>query len=138
MDILSIRQVSKSFLDHDTTVQAVSNVSLTVSLGKMVAIMGPSGSGKTTLLNLMGIVLAPDFGEIFVDGQNTSRLNDRQRCQLRNRYFGYIVQDFALIEEDSAWQNILVPTLYSKGKKALRNTEESRKKWPTSFMSPTN
>ena len=119
MDILSIRQVSKSFLDHDTTVQAVSNVSLTVSLGKMVAIMGPSGSGKTTLLNLMGIVLAPDSGEIFVDGQNTSRLNDRQRCQLRNRYFGYIVQDFALIEEDSAWQNILVPTLYSKRKKSV-------------------
>ena len=63
--------------------------------------------------------MAPDSGEIFVDGQNTSRLNDRQRCQLRNRYFGYIVQDFALIEEDSAWQNILVPTLYSKRKKSV-------------------
>lgn len=117
MELLSIRHVSKSFLDYKSTVQAVTDVSLDIYLGKMVAIIGPSGSGKTTLLNLMGIVLAPDRGEIFVDGQNTSGLNDLQRCKMRNQYFGYIVQDFALIEDESAEQNILVPTLYSKQKK---------------------
>ena len=73
----------------------------------------------------MGIVLAPDTGEILVDGQSTDHLNDLERCRIRNRYFGYIVQDFALIEEDTASQNILVPTLYSRQRKS--NAEYKKK-----------
>ena len=125
MELLSIRHVSKSFLDHDSTVHAVTDVSLDIVPGEMIAIIGPSGSGKTTLLNLMGIVLAPDTGEILVDGQSTNHLNDSERCRIRNRYFGYIVQDFALIEEDTASQNILVPTLYSRQRKS--NAEYKKK-----------
>ena len=100
-------------------------MSLDIFPGEMIAIIGPSGSGKTTLLNLMGIVLAPDTGEILVDGQSTNHLNDSERCRIRNRYFGYIVQDFALIEEDTASQNILVPTLYSRQRKS--NAEYKKK-----------
>lgn len=118
MKLLSVHNVSKSFQDHNCTVHAVNDVSLDIHQGEMVAIIGPSGSGKTTLLNLIGIVLAPDSGEIYVDGQKASGLNDAMRCRIRNQYFGYIVQDFALIEEDTAMQNILVPTLYSKQKKS--------------------
>lgn len=118
MELLSLRHVSKSFQDHGIKVQAVVDNSLAIHSGEMVAIIGPSGSGKTTLLNLMGIVVAPDEGEIYVDGQKVSDLHDAQRCQIRNRYFGYIVQDFALIEGDTAMQNILVPTLYSKKRKS--------------------
>ena len=125
MELLSIRHVSKSFLDHDSTVHAVTDVSLDIFPGEMIAIIGPSGSGKTTLLNLMGIVLAPDTGEILVDGQSTDHLNDSERCRIRNRYFGYSVQDFALIEEDTASQNILVPTLYSRQRKS--NAEYKKK-----------
>ena len=125
MELLSIRHVSKSFLDHDSTVHAVTDVSLDIFPGEMIAIIGPSGSGKTTLLNLMGIVLAPDTGEILVDGQSTDHLNDSERCRIRNRYSGSIVQDFALIEEDTASQNILVPTLYSRQRKS--NAEYKKK-----------
>lgn len=117
MALLSVHHVSKSFQDHNCTVHAVNDVSFDIHQGEMVAIIGPSGSGKTTLLNLIGVVLAPDSGEIYVDGQKASGLNDALRCRIRNQYFGYIVQDFALIEEDTAMQNILVPTLYSKKKK---------------------
>lgn len=118
MELLSVQNVSKSFKDHSYTVHAVNDVSLDIHQGEMIAIIGPSGSGKTTLLNLMGIVISPDSGEVYVEGQKASGMNDTMRCRMRNQYFGYIVQDFALIEEDTAMQNILVPTLYSKHKKS--------------------
>jgi putative ABC transport system ATP-binding protein len=124
MEFLSVRNVSKSFKDHNYKVHAVRDVSFDVHQGEMVAIIGPSGSGKTTLLNLIGIVISPDSGEIYVDGQKASDMNDAMRCRIRNQYFGYIVQDFALIEEDTAMQNILVPTLYSKHKKSAREYRE--------------
>ncbi len=124
MELLSVRNVSKSFKDHNYKVHAVRDVSFDVHQGEMVAIIGPSGSGKTTLLNLIGIVISPDSGEIYVDGQKASDMNDAMRCRIRNQYFGYIVQDFALIEEDTAMQNILVPTLYSKHKKSAREYRE--------------
>jgi len=124
MELLSVRNVSKSFKDHNYKVHAVRDVSFDVHPGEMVAIIGPSGSGKTTLLNLIGIVISPDSGEIYVDGQKASDMNDAMRCRIRNQYFGYIVQDFALIEEDTALQNILVPTLYSKHKKSSKEYRE--------------
>lgn len=120
MELLSVQNVSKSFKDHNYKVHAVRDVSLEVHEGEMIAIVGPSGSGKTTLLNLMGIVVSPDSGEIYVDGQKASEMNDAMRCRIRNQYFGYIVQDFALIEEDTSMQNILVPTLYCKHKKSSK------------------
>lgn len=118
MELLSVKNVSKSFKDHSYMVHPVKDVSIDIKSGEMVAIIGPSGSGKSTLLNIMGIVSLPDSGEVYVDGKKVSGMKDAMRCQVRNQYFGYIAQDFALIEEDTAMQNILVPTLYSKQKKS--------------------
>lgn len=124
MALLSVQNVSKTFEDHHYKVHAVREVSLDVDPGEMIAIIGPSGSGKTTLLNVMGLVISPDCGEIYIDGKKASAMNDRARCAARNQYFGYIVQDFALIEEDTAMENILVPTLYSKCRKRPKEYRE--------------
>ena len=82
MALLSVQNVSKTFKDHDYRVHAVRNATLEVHRGEMIAIIGPSGSGKTTLLNLMGIVVAPDSGEVYVDGQKASDMSDAVRCRI--------------------------------------------------------
>lgn len=116
MGILSVQQVKKSFSDHAKMQYVLKGISLEAEEGEMIAIIGPSGSGKTTLLNLMGVVMQPDEGSVYVDGWKTAEMTDKERCALRNSYFGYVVQDFALIEGETAEQNILVPTLYNKEK----------------------
>ncbi len=116
MELLSLHNVCKRFQDHNSIVHAVSDVSLELQTGEMIAIIGPSGSGKTTLLNIAGLVIPPDSGEIILDGQKVCG-GDAKLCALRNQYYGYIVQDYALVEEDTALQNILIPTLYTKQKK---------------------
>ena len=124
MSILSVYNLCKSFKDHNNIINAVSNVSFDVEYGEMVAIIGPSGSGKTTLLNLIGVVLMPDSGEIYIEGKLVNEMTDKQCCQIRNKYFGYIVQDFALIEDETAMKNILVPTLYSEKKRKYGDYKE--------------
>lgn len=116
MPILSAKGIYKNFVDNEKKLNVLENVSLEVEQGEIIAIVGPSGSGKTTLLNIIGNALKPDQGEIYVDGSATSQLKDKERCKLRNKYFGYIVQDFALIEEESVQENIMLPTLYQEEK----------------------
>lgn len=116
MTILSAKEIYKSFLDNNENLNVLENVSLEITQGEMVAIIGPSGSGKTTLLNILGNVLIPDQGEIYIDGNATSQLKDKERCHLRNEYFGYIVQDFALLDDESVLENIMLPTLYHNKK----------------------
>lgn len=116
MPILTVRNISKSFLDQNNVIKAVNDVTFEIEEGEVVAVIGPSGSGKTTLLNLIGILMSPDSGEIIVDGISTKGISDLTRCNMRNKYFGYVVQDFALIEDETAAQNILIPSLYSKNK----------------------
>ena len=93
MALLSVQNVSKTFKDHDYRVHAVRNASLEVHRGEMIAIIGPSGSGKTTLLNLMGIVVAPDSGEVYVDGQKASDMSDAVRCRINEATIRKYIQD---------------------------------------------
>ena len=91
MALLSVQNVSKTFKDHDYRVHAVRNASLEVHRGEMIAIIGPSGSGKTTLLNLMGIVVAPDSGEVLWCGKPASGIAFR-------RVLGYMPQQQGLYD----------------------------------------
>lgn len=112
--LLSVQNICKYYRTNQYTVKAVDRVSLTVAKNEMVAIVGPSGSGKSTLLNILGLILQPDEGSILIDGNDPSTLGDSKVSMLRNKLFGYVMQDFALLDDETVYRNIQLPLLYNK------------------------
>ena len=82
--IVELKSVEKDYPLGKLTVRALKGVDLTIDKGEFTTIAGPSGSGKTTLLNLIGCVDQPTNGEVVVDGQSTTKLNDRKLTDLRS------------------------------------------------------
>ena len=114
MPILSTKNVSKYYRTNQYTVKAVESVSLSVMKNEMVAIVGPSGSGKSTLLNIMGLILKPDEGSVLIEGKEYLKSKNEDLSALRNQTFGYIMQDFALLDDETVYKNIQLPLLYNK------------------------
>ena len=112
--MLTVENICKSYRSGEYTVHACDHVSVTFAENESVAIMGPSGSGKTTLLNLVGLVIKPDEGRVLLNGEEITSLGDSAKSSLRNRTFGYVFQDFALIDSESVYQNIRLPLLYNR------------------------
>jgi putative ABC transport system ATP-binding protein len=104
--ILEARAVTKTFGEGATEVHAVDGVDLKVAAGEMVLIMGPSGSGKTTLLTMLGGLLRPTSGSIFICGTEITRLGDGQLVPIRRKSVGFIFQSFNLWETLSVEENI--------------------------------
>jgi putative ABC transport system ATP-binding protein len=103
---LRVSHVSKRFGAGATEVLAVRDLSLEIGAGEVVLIMGPSGSGKTTLLSLLGALLRPSEGEIFLDGIEISRMAEAQLPAIRLGNFGFIFQDFNLLSALTALENV--------------------------------
>jgi putative ABC transport system ATP-binding protein len=108
---LVVENVTKTFKQGDRTVTALAGVSLAVERARFLAIMGASGSGKSTLLHLMAGLTSPDVGDILVEGQNISRLSDRDLTLFRRRKIGLVFQAFNLIPTLSAWENVALPLM---------------------------
>ena len=103
---LRVSHVSKRYSSGETEVVAVRDVSLHVARGEIVLIMGPSGSGKTTLLSMLGALLKPTEGEIALDGQVLTTLDERRLPEIRRKRFGFIFQDFNLLSALTALENV--------------------------------
>ena len=114
MSSIILDKVSKSYKTNDYVIKAIDEIDLSVNVGEIMAIVGPSGSGKSTLLNIMGLIIPLDSGKILIDGEDVSCYSDNKLCLLRNSLFGYIFQEFALVEDESVYENIRIPLLYSK------------------------
>ena len=110
-EVVSVKDVSKTYRLGSQTVTALAEVSLTVGAGEFMAVAGPSGSGKTTLLNLIGCLDVPTSGEIAIDGEPITRLTAGRRADLRARKLGFIFQTFNLIPVLTAWENVEYPLL---------------------------
>lgn len=112
---LSASNLEKSYRKGKDAVPVLRGVDFAVERGEFVAIAGASGSGKSTLLHVLGLLDAPDGGEVRLDDQRIDSLPDRKRDILRNNTFGFIFQFYHLLPELSALENVLTPLYIRHG-----------------------
>jgi len=118
---LEVKDLVKTFALDGTTINAVDCVSFQVRSGEFVALVGPSGSGKTTMLSILAALLSPTSGQVLIDGQDLSKMNEKQRVKLRREKIGFTFQANNLIPFLTAQENVeFMLRLNNKADKAGR------------------
>ena len=100
--------IAKTYGKGENAVAALSNATLDIRAGEVTLIEGPSGSGKTTLISILGLLLTPTAGEVWVEGRNVAGLGERELPGLRARNFGFVFQGFNLFPALSALENVAI------------------------------
>ena len=116
--VLKCDNVSKSYKDGQLNVNVLNQLRLEVLEGQRVSIIGSSGSGKSTLMHILGGLDKPTSGSVVLMGQDLSQLGQKQLGLLRNQYLGFVYQFHHLLPEFSALENVMMPLLIGKMKKA--------------------
>jgi len=111
-NIISVKNLVKTFQIGDQELHALNGVSFDVRDGEFTAIMGPSGSGKSTMLNLLGCLDQPTNGSYRFDNEEVKELNSGQLVKIRRHKIGFIFQDFNLLPRLSALKNVELPLIY--------------------------
>lgn len=111
--VIRLEDVEKTYGLGDTEVRALNHVNLIVEPGEYCAIMGPSGSGKSTAMNVIGCLDRPTSGRYYLDGVDVSALSDRELAHIRNRKLGFVFQQFHLLPQLSAMENVMLPMVYA-------------------------
>jgi putative ABC transport system ATP-binding protein len=111
--IIRLEGVSKIYGMGETTVHALKDVNLTVNAGEYCAIMGASGSGKSTMMNMIGCLDRPTEGHYYLDGEAVEQMDDQQLAHIRNRKIGFVFQQFHLLTQVSALENVMLPMVYA-------------------------
>lgn len=111
--IIRLEHVSKIYGSGNTEVRALFDVSLTVEAGEYCAIMGPSGSGKSTAMNIIGCLDRPTEGSYYLDEVDVAGLTDTELAHIRNRKIGFVFQQFHLLPQLTAIENVMLPMVYA-------------------------
>lgn len=111
MDVISMKDIRKSYAMGDSVLNVLKGIDLTVKEGEFLAILGPSGSGKSTLMNIIGCMDSFDSGEYYLSGNAVHEMNDKSLTDLRNRYVGFIFQKYHLIQKYTVLRNVMMPLL---------------------------
>lgn len=128
--MIIFNDVSKIYHIGDSEVHALDHASMHVKEGEFVSIIGPSGSGKSTMMNIIGCLDMADSGQYLLDGQPIEEYTETELAKIRNRKIGFIFQNFNLIGNMTALENIELPLIYQKLSKEERKNRvgESLKK----------
>ena len=108
---LTAENIHRSFELGSSTIEVLRGVSLTVSPGERVFLCGPSGAGKTTLLYILGGLEAPSSGRVLLGGESLYQRSNAGQAELRNRYTGYVFQNYLLLPELTALENVCLPAM---------------------------
>lgn len=111
MDIIVVENLVKSFTDGLKDVTILKDISFTIKKGEFVAIMGRSGAGKSTLLYQLALLDTPTSGSIHLNGEHVSHFDQEEKTDFRLRKLGYVFQDYSLVPELTASENIVIPLL---------------------------
>jgi putative ABC transport system ATP-binding protein len=109
--MIEAKNITKKFESGDSVLYALDNVSFKVESGEFLAITGRSGSGKSTLMYQLGLLDHPSLGSVIIDDRDVTDLRDDIRTKIRLTSLGYVFQDYALIPELTALENVLIPLL---------------------------
>ena len=113
--MLKVSNLTKTYNKGKTNeLLVLDGVSLTVKKGETVAVMGRSGSGKSTLMNIIGGIDTADSGTVVIDGIDISGMRDGRLSKFRNKNVGFVLQDFALIDEKSVLENVMIPLYFDR------------------------
>lgn len=107
--IAELKGVGKEYKTGDQTIVALQPTTLRLNEGELLLIIGPSGSGKTTLLSLLGCVIYPSYGDLWVDGQHVNTLKESRLAKLRLDTIGFVFQNFNLLAPLTAEENVMMP-----------------------------
>ena len=115
---LEIKSLSKSFLDHEEKINVLSKINLDLKSNSFIALTGPSGSGKSTLIHLLSLLDTPDSGSLFLDGsEDLFKMNDNKKTFYRKENISMVFQNFNLINDLTAIENVMLPSLYLNNNK---------------------
>ncbi|HXK39930.1 MAG TPA: ABC transporter ATP-binding protein [Candidatus Paceibacterota bacterium] len=124
--MIKVRNLIKNFGKGDVVTKVLHGIDLEIPAGQFAAIMGKSGAGKSTLMYQMSLLDVPTSGSVLLDGEDTSMLSEDERTLFRLNRLGYIFQDYALLPELSALENVMVP-LMMMGMTKEEGTQKSTK-----------
>ena len=110
-DVITMRNINKSYRMGTQSLHVLKDVSLTVKQGEYLAILGPSGSGKSTLMNIIGCMDVMDSGNYLLDGVAIEQAKEKELVKIRNQKIGFIFQKYHLIPTYNVLQNIVMPLL---------------------------
>ena len=112
-EVIVLKDIVKTFVMGDTVLNALDHVNFSVEEGDFVAIMGPSGSGKSTMMNILGCLDRPTSGEYHLDGREVASLSDDELARTRNKKIGFVFQNFNMLSNLTAQENVALPLVYA-------------------------